>query len=530
MSSSVKQLAGDAQSNVDLRQFERYERLDAIDRHSAETLNTFCRVNSRLGATATRLANISTWQSFVTSIPLAVVDVLTLYGCLWIASFLINRIPGFGEIPSEHMLISLVVLPIANLAGLYPGFGMGPIVEFRQLTRALFASVLLFAGIGWFCFTQHWLLYSLVAMVAFPMAIPAVGTSRFIARHLAKHFRFWGAPILIVAEPVRALQLYRRIEATKEHGYRPVGVLLDSAMYWEGRPFLEAHKVPVFELPRANAVALRHRAAWVLVSACANRSVTPAHDPSLAAIPNRIQLSSNELDLGLWDQVFCVGATSGIRVGSACPSYFQLAMKRLIDIVLTAGALIAGLPVLSVIYMLVRLSSRGPVFYGQGRIGYGGKEFKAWKFRTMQQNADQVLADYLRNNPSAQAEWEEKHKLMDDPRVTQIGKFLRATSLDEIPQLWNVLRGQMSLVGPRPIIDSPTYDGAYIRQYPDEFEAYKSVRPGLTGLWQVRCRNSGVYDLRIYWDMYYIRNWSVWLDLYLIMRTIKTVLLREGAS
>ena len=126
-------------------------------------------------------------------------------------------------------------------------------------------------------------------------------------------------------------------------------------------------------------------------------------------------------------------------------------------------------------------------------------------------------------------EWEETHKLSNDPRVTTIGKFLRATSFDELPQLWNILRGEMSLVGPRPIIDSPTYDASYIHQYPDEFEAYKTVRPGLTGLWQVKCRNNGVYELRIYWDMYYIRNWSIWLDLYLIMRTIKTVVMLEGS-
>jgi lipopolysaccharide/colanic/teichoic acid biosynthesis glycosyltransferase len=139
-----------------------------------------------------------------------------------------------------------------------------------------------------------------------------------------------------------------------------------------------------------------------------------------------------------------------------------------------------------------------------------------------------VLHDYLREHPEAQAEWDDKHKLKNDPRVTRIGKFLRSTSLDELPQLWNVFTGEMSLVGPRPIINSPTYDAGYISDYPAEYEAYKSVRPGVTGLWQVRCRNRGVYEMRIYYDMYYIRNWGIWLDLYLILATFKTVLLREG--
>lgn len=105
-------------------------------------------------------------------------------------------------------------------------------------------------------------------------------------------------------------------------------------------------------------------------------------------------------------------------------------------------------------------------------------------------------------------EWDETRKLSNDPRVTKIGSFLRATSFDELPQLWNILIGGMSSVGPRPIIDSPTYDAFYVHQYFEEFEAYKTVRPGLTGLWQVSCRNSGVYELRIYWYMYYIRNWA----------------------
>ena len=145
-------------------------------------------------------------------------------------------------------------------------------------------------------------------------------------------------------------------------------------------------------------------------------------------------------------------------------------------------------------------------------------------------NADQVLQQCLQSNPDFRREWEETHKLKNDPRVTWIGRFLRTTSLDELPQLWNILCGEMSVVGPRPIVDSSDYDATYIRDYPREFAVYTSVRPGLTGMWQVTCRNSGVYEMRIYWDMYYIRNWSLWLDLYIILRTIRTVLLREGSA
>jgi lipopolysaccharide/colanic/teichoic acid biosynthesis glycosyltransferase len=227
--------------------------------------------------------------------------------------------------------------------------------------------------------------------------------------------------------------------------------------------------------------------------------------------------------------MFCVGSTTGVRFGGGHPGTPKLIAKRLLDVGLTSIALIASFPFLVILCIWIKLGSKGPIFYSQKRVGFGGKEFRAWKFRTMQPNADKVLDEYLATHPEAKEEWDRTHKLADDPRVTKIGKFLRASSIDELPQLWNVLKGEMSLVGPRPIVDSPTYDACYVRDYPDEYRAYTSVRPGLTGLWQVRCRNSGVYELRIYWDMYYIRNWCIWLDMYLIMRTVKTVLMREGS-
>jgi Undecaprenyl-phosphate galactose phosphotransferase WbaP len=178
---------------------------------------------------------------------------------------------------------------------------------------------------------------------------------------------------------------------------------------------------------------------------------------------------------------------------------------------------------LAIIFAAIRLSSRGPVFYGQTRIGRNNSTFTAWKFRSMFANADEVLLSQLEKNPKLRSEWERDHKLKNDPRITPVGRLLRKTSLDELPQLWNVFRGDMSLVGPRPIV------AAEIARYSDVFEAYKSVRPGITGMWQVSGRNNTTYLERIRFDEYYVRNWSVWLDLYILVRTFKTVLFGEGA-
>jgi Undecaprenyl-phosphate galactose phosphotransferase WbaP len=512
----------------------RYHRLSTVDRHAAETLKIFWKANASSDAVATRLANRAVIQGLNTSIPLALADVLSVGVCLLFgflgAHVLLGENVWSWEDVRSSLALALVFLPIGHLAGLYPGLGLGSIVEFRQLSKSLIASFVVFAGIGWFQFPDSRFPFLLGISGAILLALPIAMSSRFLARRAVKKCPWWGAPALIVAEPMRGIELAKRMQREIDQGLKPVGLLLDSDGYWSDEKIIQECGVPCYDIRNTSEIAERLGATWVLVSTCANRDATPALDSALASIPNRILLSSNQLDMGIWDEMFCVGSQPGLRFGGAHSSSLKLAMKRLLDIVITTGIMIAGFPVLVAICSLVRLSSRGPIFYSQKRIGRGGKAFHAWKFRSMQCNADQVLEQYLAKNPAARREWDETHKLANDPRVTRMGKFLRATSFDELPQLWNVLKGEMSLVGPRPIIDSPTYDAAYIRDYPDEFEAYTTVRPGLTGLWQVRCRNNGVYELRIYWDMYYIRNWCIWLDLYLIMRTIKTVLFREGAS
>ena len=193
------------------------------------------------------------------------------------------------------------------------------------------------------------------------------------------------------------------------------------------------------------------------------------------------------------------------------------------DVVLVAVGGLLLLPLIVVIAMLVKLKSPGPVFYGHTRRGFGGRAFKCWKFRTMVCNGTDVLEEHFRENPAAREEWDRDLKLRDDPRVTPLGRFLRKTSLDELPQLWNVLRGEMSLVGPRPIVDDE------ILLYGDVYRLYTAVRPGITGLWQVSGRNNTTYPERVQFDRHYVRNWSLWLDVSILGRTLTTVVRADGA-
>lgn len=197
--------------------------------------------------------------------------------------------------------------------------------------------------------------------------------------------------------------------------------------------------------------------------------------------------------------------------------------KRVLDLFLI---LVLSLPIfllIAIIALLLKLESRDPILYRQERIGLGGHRFYTWKFRTMIHDADAVLSKYLEQHSELREEWERSHKLRNDPRVTWLGKLIRRTSLDELPQLWNVLKGEMSLVGPRPIVEEETV------RYGDYFGEYLQVLPGITGLWQVSGRNDLSYDERVALDVHYVRNQSVRMDMQIMAKTVSVVIQGKGA-
>jgi undecaprenyl-phosphate galactose phosphotransferase len=197
-------------------------------------------------------------------------------------------------------------------------------------------------------------------------------------------------------------------------------------------------------------------------------------------------------------------------------------VKTMIDLTAAAILLILSSPVFLLV-ALMNLGSGGPIFFAHRRIGIGGKPFYCLKFRTMVTNADLVLKEALERNPDLAAEWHASQKLRNDPRITRIGAFLRKTSLDELPQLVNVLLRQMSLVGPRPIVESE------VRFYGDDIAHYYNTRPGVTGLWQVSGRSNTSYTRRVQLDVWYVNNWTVWLDIAVLLKTFPAVLGRTGA-
>lgn len=218
-----------------------------------------------------------------------------------------------------------------------------------------------------------------------------------------------------------------------------------------------------------------------------------------------------------------LAGTLGLEVKHNLLSPWARRTKRVLDLVLVLGGGILILPLFLALALLVRLESQGTAFYSDRRLGRNAKPFYCLKFRTMVPDAEAVLRRMLTEDAEMREEYLKYHKLRNDPRVTRVGRFLRKTSLDELPQIWNVLRGEMSLVGPRPYLP---------RESPDIGKAQKEilrVHPGMTGPWQVGGRNNTSFAERNQIDVYYVRNWSVWLDLVILVRTVKIVALRAGA-
>ena len=240
---------------------------------------------------------------------------------------------------------------------------------------------------------------------------------------------------------------------------------------------------------------------------------------NIGIIPNLTAIPMGGIDV----ETFFTEKIMLIRVRNNLERRLNRIIKYLFDMVLTIVGTICISPFLVIIAIWIYKDSPGPVIFKHMRVGKDGKEFPCYKFRSMCVDAKEKLEELLKNDPEARAEWERDFKLKHDPRITKSGAFLRKTSLDELPQIFNVLKGEMSLVGPRPIIK------AEMERYGNYIDDYLMVRPGIAGMWQCSGRNDIDYTERVHMDSWYVRNWSVWLDIMILWRTFKAVFAKKGA-
>jgi Undecaprenyl-phosphate galactose phosphotransferase WbaP len=490
----------------------------SADAESSDTVEA-----SRPEPAARKVGFQYTFQVLVNSLPLLTTDIVTLTAVIAVCRFAFLKL-GFIAV---GMNVSACLLPMATgfvlintELGLYPGIRHSPVEEFRRLIVSVtgvfaiwaVAEVVLTGGSA----IQRWFL-----LVVYLSCLVAVPVAHAWIRGVLGRWKSWGFPVLICGNDPSVLDLYDWIKSNSRLGLRPVGIIADPASAG-----LEPDD-PRYAGPwsAAEQIAVKNGVYWAVVIPPNDGTTTlPQLIAEYLAVVPHIHVLSELTGLpeqGRIRQHFEGLAGIDLRQNLILP--LPRLMKRLLDIVVALLGGLVLLPLLFYIAVAVKLSSRGPILYGHERIGQGGRRFLAWKFRTMFANASEVLELYLEAHPGLREEWEKDHKLRYDPRVTKIGRFLRLTSLDELPQLWNVICGQMSLVGPRPIVT------AEIAKYGPYYGLYTMVTPGITGLWQVSGRNDTTYEERVQLDAYYVRNWSPWMDLYLLVRTIRTVLFAEGA-
>lgn len=437
------------------------------------------------------------------------------------------------------------------LTGLYPGFGRTAVEEMRQIFYSLSLG---YGVLGLAIYLQK-------LAPNFPRSVFVMGwifacffnlAIRIIIRNRASLLSWWGVPVIIIGHSHESRDVIQRLLRSRRLGLKPVLLLdettdfcaksnlFDSASGTRTQPY------SILGIPVINSrhlmieIVSKHKIKYAVFVESA-RSPLIENTPALSGLledrsenfdpqssdyqstldfrglgklfPNVLVVLANSELGSLWVRTVDLEGRLTLQASYHLLNRQALIIKRLFDLILGTFFTIICAPIFLLIALFIRLDSRGPIMYVQERIGRNGKQIKYMKFRTMQHNAEQRLEELLANNPQARVEYETYHKLTRDPRITRVGKLLRKFSLDELPQLIHVVKGDLSLVGPRAYMFTEILD---MGEYKD---LILQVQPGMTGWWQVMGRQTTTFRQRLQLDEYYLSNWSLWLDIYILLKT-----------
>lgn len=467
-------------------------------------------------------------RDIVTFGALLLADVGVLVVCVGLVGLAFVSVWGAeGHLSISRQLLAVIgVASVLNpLFGLCSSYALHPVKELRKsfLTISSTFALVLFANT---IFGELGLLEACVILFSAVVALIVGPPARLLFRKLFSRFSWWGQTVLVIGRGSHADEITRYLMQNPELGFRSVArantgrILRHDSAHSEA----SAGRKPVSKRNRSSGGSSAPAWAIVAIEQADELTLREELTAATATIPNVLVVPEANGLPTLWSTSEDLAGFTGMRIKERLSLPLHRFTKRAMDLALVIAAIPLLVPIFGVVIGMIKLFSPGPAFFGHRRIGKHGKHFTTWKFRTMVPNAQQRLQDVLDSDPAMREEWERDHKLKNDPRIVPvIGPLLRKFSIDELAQLWNVLRGEMSLVGPRPIVDEE------IQKYGPVFEQYLRVTPGITGLWQISGRNNTTYEERLQFDQYYVRNWSPWLDLYILYRTVKTVVFREGA-
>jgi Undecaprenyl-phosphate galactose phosphotransferase WbaP len=446
-------------------------------------------------------------------------DIFSLLLAYGIAVMLRIRFVGDTTFLQFWNVIPILVffLLVYAMFNLYPGIGLGPVREMKQLLSATnIVFLLLIAVTFWEQTSSNYSRFMLLA--TWLMALVLVQGARWLTRIISRKLGFWGEPVAVVGNGPEGQHIVKFLTDHIRLGMRPV-LSIDGQSEYEDTPLVAINRSNIRTL-----ILVTTEMSIEMQKRLINDQRFGYHRRrGEKYIPKLILISPLGWVGSMGILPIDMDGFLGLEVQQNLLNKWPNLFKRLIDLTLTFTFGFISAPFLLIIMALICLDSPGGVFYRQKRVGRNGRIFKMWKFRTMRVDADQIFQSLLDSDPAKRIEWEKNQKLKIDPRITRMGMFLRKFSLDEIPQLINVVKGEMSLVGPRP------YFPEQQEIYGEGIKLYNRVRPGMTGMWQVRGRNTTSFKERARLDEYYIRNWSFWLDIYILVRTIREVLAHEGA-
>lgn len=467
------------------------------------------------------------YTSFLLPILLIIVDYIVIVSAEQLAFVIRNFvIPNGGTLHiswfSFWIVFPLLYLIFINIEQLYSRR-----MQFWKLIEKLFyasiyaiVSIILFLYVGQIASSTSRLFIILFGIISFLFLI----FSRYIVKKIFERFGVLQIPILIIGAGKTAEILAKCILDDVGMGYKVIGLLEDNNVE-DGI----LKKFPVLGgFADAESVIKKTGVQNLLIAAPGLEQVTlvkliDAVQPlvkSVGVVPNLVgvPMSGVEIESLLNEKIMILYLKNNLV------KPVNKLLKIFFEIILTVISIVIFSPVLCIIALLIYLDSKGPIIYDGKRVGQGEKEFKCYKFRSMYVNGEEILANYLQNNNDKLQEWQIFHKLNDDPRVTLVGKFLRKTSLDELPQIFNVLMGHMSLVGPRPYLKNE------IKEMGEAKNIILLAKPGITGYWQVNGRSDVSFEERVKMDCWYVKNWSLWIDLLIIFKTIKVVINKTGAK
>ncbi len=414
----------------------------------------------------------------------------------------------------------VLLFPFAYyIRNLYPGYGVDVVEELRNLT---YSSTIVFAILATISFLIKgpWDYSRFVFLFSWILSLILVPIGRSIVRKYFSKKSWWGLPVMVIGAGNAGEKIIKSLKKHEQIGLIPVLAIDDDIDRWG---YID--KIPVIgglDIVPDLAKKLKIDYAILAMPRVPRKKqkeiilkLTP-YFKNLTVIPELYGLSS------LWVTTRDVGGILGLEVKQRLLKKSSYYKKRIFDIIVASLLIILSLPLVLIISLFNWFDTRGNIFFKQERMGIKDSRFKIIKFRTMHIDAEKRLNEILSQNEELRKEYDIYHKLTNDPRLTRIGKILRKFSLDELPQFWNVIKGEMSLIGPRAYM--PWEKSKMLGQH----ELILNVLPGISGLWQVTDRHSSSFEQRIYTDIYYIRNWSMFLDIYILVRTIAVVLLGKG--